>query len=104
MPQPRFRGQHLIPTHMQEGLARYLFDGIAPGGFLSAILANDLVQAFGRSDAINEEMMWHWASWLYNYAPAYPAKCWGSYEQIDWWCLQGGAKGLGFEDALKEDN
>ena len=99
----RFRGQHLIPQHMQDVLARYLFKGVRPGDFLSAVLANDLVQAFGQADATNEEMMWHYATWLYNHAPHHPTACWGSWSQVNWWCEQGGADGLGLDLEVKDD-
>jgi len=34
-----------IPDHLRDGLVRYFSDGILPGGFLQAVLCNDLAQA-----------------------------------------------------------
>lgn len=37
--------ESLIPHHLRAGLVRYFSDGILPGGFLQAVLCNDLREA-----------------------------------------------------------
>jgi hypothetical protein len=39
-----------VPSHLVEGLVRYVVVGIKPGGFLYACLANDLLGAARRAD------------------------------------------------------
>jgi hypothetical protein len=72
----------MLPDHMQDGMRRYLEDGIEPGGFACAALANDLVGAAGKADMTNLHALHKWAMWLYNECPRY---AWGSYEAIDRW-------------------
>lgn len=43
-----------IPQEIVDGLARYVFEGLRPGGFLQAVLANDLAGALRR--AINQNL------------------------------------------------
>jgi hypothetical protein len=38
-----------IPAHLHDGLARYFLEGILPGGFLQAVLCNDLAEAVARA-------------------------------------------------------
>ena len=81
-----------IPVRMQRGLARYVIDGVKPGGFLRALLANDLVHAVGRADDENIRLLPNYVRFLYSEAPA---DCWGSELQLSTW------KGL--EDVNLED-
>lgn len=57
------------------------------GDFLTAVLANDLVGAFGRADGYNAQIMQDYASFLYNMMPGRtgdPARdYWGSYEAVE---------------------
>ena len=69
-----------LPEHMREGARLYLEHGIEPGGFLTAVLCNDLVGAYARADHINRERMEHWAAWLYHNCPS-PA--WGSRAKVE---------------------
>lgn len=71
-----------IPEHMQEGARDYVERGVAPGDFLAAVLSNDLVGAFSRSDHINAEAMHDWVRWLWNEAPR---ECWGSPAKVATW-------------------
>ena len=36
----------LIPQHMRGGIERYVMNGVPPGSFLTAVLSNDLKEAF----------------------------------------------------------
>ena len=75
---------HMLPAHMQNVMRRYIEDGIEPGGFLTAVICNDLVGAFGMADDINLANMKVWASFLYNEAPS---GCWGSRRKMDGWII-----------------
>ncbi len=80
----------LLPEHMRDGLERYYWDGIPPGGFMTSVLANELYQACARADTINRNrlidivnfMVWHM-----------PAHCWGSPKTVAEWIMIGGEHG-----------
>lgn len=72
----------MIPEYTKDALERYIQDRFEPGGFLMAVLSNDLKDAFGRADINNREAMFHIVSYLYNDAPA---NCWGSPEKVAQW-------------------
>lgn len=63
------RGRHLVPPHMWGAVERYMVNRIAPGNFLTALLSNDLMEAFGRADDENTANMRNWVLFLYNYVP-----------------------------------
>jgi len=63
-------------------MRRYLEEGVPPGSFLSAVLANNLVQAFARADETNRAAMFRFAMFLHNEAPL---DAWGSEQAVrDW--------------------
>lgn len=62
-------GRHLVPVHMWGAVERYFLHGYQPGDFLTAVLSNDLMEAFARADDENSAAMRQWAQFLYNYAP-----------------------------------
>lgn len=66
-------------------LERYLNSGIMPGGFLTAVLENDLVNAFGRADIQNSLNLKNIVGYVYNHVPS---QAWGSRANIDQWLLQ----------------
>lgn len=80
-----------VPSHMQDGIRAYVETGRHPGGFLKAVLSNELVQAFNAADSTNRRYMDEWAAFLFN---ELPANCWGSRETVDEWVDQGGLEGL----------
>ena len=65
-----------------QGITSYINDHIDPGGFLYAVLSNDLRESFGRADEQNREDMFAIVSWLYCNAPM---NCWGSAEKVAAW-------------------
>lgn len=79
-----------LPAYMEAPARRYIENGINPGGFLTAVLCNDLVGAFARADSANHAHMHEWAKWLHNDIPA-PA--WGSPEKVKAWIERGGLAG-----------
>ena len=52
-----------------ESLHRYIFHGIEPGGFLTAVLCNDLVEAVGRADHRNIRCLKDIVSYCYMQLP-----------------------------------
>ena len=82
---------NMLPHHMQDGMKDYIEKGYQPGGFLSALLCNNLRQTFERADSINRERIFSFIQFLYSYAPS---DCWGSEEKFDKWVERGGLEGL----------
>jgi hypothetical protein len=71
-----------IPEDMREDARDYVEDHEPVGGFLYAVLTNDLVNAFGYADPDNRAAMHDWCLWLFN---DIPSKCWGSKEKVEAW-------------------
>lgn len=69
-----------VPSHTQGALERYIVHGIEPGGFLTAVLCNDLMGAMSRADIDNKRAIHDICSWIYNEAPS---SCHGSYEKME---------------------
>ncbi len=80
--QAKQAAREMLPEHMIEGLFLYYEHGIRPGGFLTSVLANDLVGAINRADRINRRYIENWVEWLCNYPPGRP-NAWGSYEAVE---------------------
>lgn len=77
----------LLPPYMQGGMKRYLENGIRPGDFISAVLQNDLVEAYRRADKINIAYMHNWVKFIYNHVPM---RAQGSKEKFENWIKAGG--------------
>jgi hypothetical protein len=89
--EPKYRLKlNMLPDHMRGSILRWIENGTAPGHFLTAVLCNDLREAFGRADEENTAAMKRWMIYLYNYAPT---GCWGSPERFAAW-QDGGGLGL----------
>ncbi|MGV0964222.1 MAG: hypothetical protein ACOYBT_10060 [Polynucleobacter sp.] len=63
-------GRHLVPPHMWSAVEGYYLRGYHPGGFLTAFLSNDLMDAISRADSDNLRAFHQWGQFLYNYAPS----------------------------------
>lgn len=61
-------------------LERYLNNGIMPGSFLTAVLENNLCEAFGRADSGNSANLKNIVGYIYN---NFPSNAWGSRERVD---------------------
>lgn len=72
-----------IPDYMQGGLIRYYDSRIPPGDFLTAVLSNDLMEAYNRADENNQHSMRAYVVWLYNCAPGRAG--YGSYDAVKTW-------------------
>lgn len=71
-----------VPHHIRHGILNYVFDGVPAGGFVTAMFANDLIEAVGRADHINEGHIVGIARWITWYAPR---SCWGGYDIVKGW-------------------
>ena len=81
----------VIPDRMIGGLIRYINEGVVPGGFLLAVLDNDLREACGRADSENLSLLPAYVAFLYNEAPA---GCSGSPGKVAAWVDAGGLVGM----------
>jgi hypothetical protein len=72
----------LIPEHTRAALRRWVFCGIPPGGFLTAMLTNDLMGAIGSADSENIRAIPQIAMFIYNRLPALAQ---GSRERMEQW-------------------
>jgi hypothetical protein len=75
-----------VPQHLRGGLERYVVQRILPGGFLQAVLCNNLPQAMARHSGLSPE---HAActigvihGFLFEYAPP---SSWGTREKVLAW-------------------
>ena len=76
-----------IPFYTLEALEDYVLKGDMPGGFLTAVLKNDLSRAFRNADAKNLKALKTTHDFLYNFAPA---SCWGEPDSVAEWSRTGG--------------
>ena len=90
-----------IPSHMHAGVQRYMEHGLPPGGFLSAVLSNNLTGAAVRADAENARCLCEWGRFTTH---ALPALAHGSPDVVDRWLAFGGLRGLLRQDFAVEDN
>ena len=79
-----------LPEAMRGEMRRYIERGIPPGGFVTAVLENNLVKAYNRADQTNFDAMDKWAFFLHNEAPR---GAWGSAPHVAAWIQKGGMKG-----------
>lgn len=72
-----------VPAHLRAGLWRYLSQRIRTGGFLEAVLRNDLADAVCRADpALSLTELKAIVLFLRTYAPS---SAWGSPEAVEAW-------------------
>ena len=71
-----------ITMECQEAIFGYLVYGWEPGGFLTAVMANDLYRAATVSDIANVDNLAYVAKFV---VYALPQACYGNYDQIKNW-------------------
>jgi len=76
-----------LPPSLRAGTKRYIEQGILPGGFLRAVIQNNLLESFIQADGANILLMKDIVSFWYNKAPN---ACWGSKEKMKKWAKTGG--------------
>ena len=75
-------GNARIPEHTKSTLENYLLYGLPPGGFMTAVLTNDLYGAISRADSQNMSRLEDIVRWLQHNAPI---DSYGNYENITNW-------------------
>lgn len=71
-----------LPEHLQDGLREYVEQRIPTGGFLAAVLSNDLRSAVERADREARQALPDLVLWLHWHVPS---ACWGSREKMEAW-------------------
>ena len=77
-----------LPDYMVPAVYNYLERRIRPGGFLAAVISNDLFGAIGQADDQNRKVIHYWVGLLYN---EFPGNAWGSTAEFNQW-LEGGSE------------
>lgn len=80
----------MVPAHCRAGLLEYIEHGTPVGGFLTALLSNDLKETYARADDENRGAVLSYVQFLYSHAPS---TCWGSPKRVEDWIEQGGLAG-----------
>ena len=71
-----------IRTDVFDAIDLYVEKGCEPGGFVLAVLRNDLMDAMGRADVFNRMTLFDICGYVYN---EIPAPCHGSPEKVREW-------------------
>lgn len=74
-----------LPGHIQEEIKDYIEQGVPCGGFVEAVICNDLKETCARADAVNRYEIFNIVNWFYNEAPS---ACWGSRTCYNHWIEQ----------------
>jgi hypothetical protein len=69
---------------MVESVRNYLEHGVPPGGFLTALLCNDLCEVCRQADDDNRCLLFATVSWFYNEAPPFS---WGDAQRVKDWIV-----------------
>ena len=80
-----------IPDYLWDGLVAHIINGREVGGFLTAVLMNDLANACFRADVENKVKLCLIVTWIYNHAPS---ASWGSLDAVKEWQEKGGQEGI----------
>lgn len=87
-----------LPPELSESLRAYADDGRPLGGFLEAVVSNDLVLAAMRADHLNRELLFDLAGYVYN---DMPATCWGSRRIYELWIVMHRARRVGDAEGME---
>jgi len=59
----------MVPEHLRQGLVDYVLRAQTPGGFLRAVIDDQLCEAIMRADFVSREHLREIVQWLAGYAP-----------------------------------
>ncbi len=76
---------YFIPEYMRDSVDCYVNQGVVPGRFLTAIICNNLHDAFSQADDVNFHNVPAYVNYFYNHTPAV---CWGSKKKMLAWTKQ----------------
>lgn len=82
---PRCPNYALISRAILESLKRYVEQHVVTGGFLRAVLENNLHEAYCRGDGRSLTTMFDIVAYCHN---ELPRNCWGSPEAVTQWLMQ----------------
>jgi len=68
-----------LPQHIREDFRMYIEQGIPQGGFMTALLSNNLKETFARADERNRTYVADYVTFLYW---SVPSNIWGSEENV----------------------
>lgn len=71
-----------IREDVKESLTNWAVKGWVPGGFLLAVLENNLMEAMGRADSYNRATIFQICTFIYN---ELPHDCHGNPEKVQLW-------------------
>ena len=71
-----------IRPDIRDALDAWGREAFPVGGFLTAVLENNLSEALGRADEYNLKTIFHIVSYVYNELPSH---CWGSPKNVSQW-------------------
>lgn len=71
-----------VPDITADGIANWVVYGVHPGGFLTAVLQNKLMETIQRADSTNFSHIYDIVNFIYN---KIPIGCWGSEERMEFW-------------------
>lgn len=80
----------LIEPRFKKAIDRYVENGIPTGGFLKAVLENDLSGAITRADPKGLENLPHIVCYVYN---EIPGSTWGTPNRVSIWLAHDGQEG-----------
>ena len=72
----------MIPSHTKAVIDRYVRDHCPTGGFLYAVLTNDLFEAVARADEYNRECLSDICEYIQTHIPSI---AWGNPEKVRQW-------------------
>ena len=72
----------MIPERTKAAIDRYVNDHTPVGGFLTAVLSNDLKGAVGQADEENRAALFSIVGYCYH---EIPSECWGSPAKVEAW-------------------
>lgn len=73
-----------VRQDVKDSLSRWIDHGLEPGGFLMAVLRNDLKGALSRADSYNRASLYQIVQYCY---AEIPSACWGSSDKVEQWYL-----------------
>ena len=88
-----------LSDYMQEAIENYLCHGLHPGGFLEAVIVNNLYAASIRADHWNKPRLAGIASWIYQNAPH---GSFGSNHNMMMWIEDESGRRTKYTDALEK--
>lgn len=90
----------VIPCRILKAINGHVRKGISTGGFVHAVMSNDLKEAVGRADDECRKVICEIVGYLYNVCPT---GCWGSKEKVMKWRRGGGAEGFTASSGMNFD-